>query len=481
LHEVRKHGEGLSTRLTAAEQARHALQMEVDRLTEENEDMLVQFGLLKIQIDAYENQVETLQEQVHQFQHAAQLAERQLLSTQKRLTDAACGTDADDMKSSASVRLDMENMIEDLNVENSKLLQKTNDLSATIAARDKLIEKLSEEKKERQACMEERDAALREKDARMQTLLEQLQNEGGQNEIKSLRTRINHMEETAARASARIRELQEMHALAQDELNANREKLSAAEGSMLDLEMELHSKKSDTSKSKDLEQRVRELEVELMSKAKEAAKSSQECESLRSRLSSVHSMVEVEQQRNSSLLEDSRSSMSAEIRSLQGELELVRKKLSSESSRHSARENYIEKEIDELQVLLSKRDEHIRVMERQVQSREDDLVISQQELASKEQAFDRLTTEIEQMRSQQKLSAETAYTQLLKSTQEDAENIDSLRSSIVALAQALERSESRRADAIERLMMERDTHVDSLRRLSDSVKRFYSTLSTGES
>ena len=53
---------------------------------------------------------------------------------------------------------------------------------------------------------------------------------------------------------------------------------------------------------------------------------------------------------------------------------------------------------------------------------------------------------------------------------------DYLRSQIVVLAQALERSEFQRADALERIFSERKANTDSLRQLGESVKRFYTTV-----
>lgn len=53
---------------------------------------------------------------------------------------------------------------------------------------------------------------------------------------------------------------------------------------------------------------------------------------------------------------------------------------------------------------------------------------------------------------------------------------DYLRSQIVVLAQALERSELQRADALERIFSERKANTDSLRQLGESVKRFYTTV-----
>lgn len=53
---------------------------------------------------------------------------------------------------------------------------------------------------------------------------------------------------------------------------------------------------------------------------------------------------------------------------------------------------------------------------------------------------------------------------------------DYIRSQVVILAQALERSELQRADALERIFAERKLYEDSLRQLGESVKRFYSTV-----
>jgi chromosome segregation ATPase len=53
---------------------------------------------------------------------------------------------------------------------------------------------------------------------------------------------------------------------------------------------------------------------------------------------------------------------------------------------------------------------------------------------------------------------------------------DYLRSQIVVLAQALQRSELQRADALERIFTERKVNADALCRLGESVKRYYSTV-----
>jgi hypothetical protein len=58
--------------------------------------------------------------------------------------------------------------------------------------------------------------------------------------------------------------------------------------------------------------------------------------------------------------------------------------------------------------------------------------------------------------------------------------IESLRSHIVSLAVALERSETKRAEAIARLQSERENNARSLKRLSESMKRYYHSVSNGD-
>ena len=69
-----------------------------------------------------------------------------------------------------------------------------------------------------------------------------------------------------------------------------------------------------------------------------------------------------------------------------------------------------------------------------------------------------------------------ATTEALALTQDEAESVNTMRSQLISLAHALEKSEINRADAIERLEKERQANADSLRRITESVKRFYSTL-----
>jgi chromosome segregation ATPase len=67
---------------------------------------------------------------------------------------------------------------------------------------------------------------------------------------------------------------------------------------------------------------------------------------------------------------------------------------------------------------------------------------------------------------------------LAAASQDELEDI--LRSYVVSLALALERSEINRAEALNRLVSERETHALSLRRMSENMKRFYASMSYGD-
>jgi chromosome segregation ATPase len=130
-----------------------------------------------------------------------------------------------------------------------------------------------------------------------------------------------------------------------------------------------------------------------------------------------------------------------------------------------------------LQHQMKRKDGQIANLDRDLHALSSDLSHSHNELASKQEHVEKLTSELEDLRSQ---ANQSATTRVLELTQDEAESVDQMRSHIVSLAKALEKSEGRRADAIERLEKERQANADSLRRLTESVKRFYSTLSLAE-
>jgi len=61
---------------------------------------------------------------------------------------------------------------------------------------------------------------------------------------------------------------------------------------------------------------------------------------------------------------------------------------------------------------------------------------------------------------------------------DDPHSIDAMRTQIISLAKALEKSEISRADALERIVKERKTNAESLKKIGGSVKRFYSSIAS---
>ena len=95
-----------------------------------------------------------------------------------------------------------------------------------------------------------------------------------------------------------------------------------------------------------------------------------------------------------------------------------------------------------------------------------DLSHSNQEIAT-------VTVELEKLKS---IALKPTSSRVLELTRDQAENVDQMRSQVVSLAHALENSENRRAEVIEKIETERQAHAESLRRMSVNVKRFYSTM-----
>jgi chromosome segregation ATPase len=116
----------------------------------------------------------------------------------------------------------------------------------------------------------------------------------------------------------------------------------------------------------------------------------------------------------------------------------------------------------------------------QVESLSRDLLKANEMILSKNEELSKLNAELNDIKTRntavQDVDAVNAIEQLTK----QSEDVECIRSHVMTLAIALERSENRRAEAIDRLLSERQANADSLRRLSESVKRFYSSLSLGE-
>ena len=118
-------------------------------------------------------------------------------------------------------------------------------------------------------------------------------------------------------------------------------------------------------------------------------------------------------------------------------------------------------------------------LQRRIETLNSALQATRARLASKEAEVDRLSSDMVRMESISRAVAETNG-ETSEHSEGVASDIESLRAKVVSLAADLERSETRRAEALETLQLERNTHTESVRRLGESMKRFYTTVSLGD-
>jgi len=147
------------------------------------------------------------------------------------------------------------------------------------------------------------------------------------------------------------------------------------------------------------------------------------------------------------------------------------------SSSASTREVETERELQVLRKQMAQKDDEIANMEQNFHSLNTALSNSNEEMESKEQSIAALTAELEKIKS---IAMKPTSSRVLEMSRDQAENVDMMRSQIVSLAQALETSESRRAEVIEKIETERQAHAESLRLMTVNMKRFYSTLNMSD-
>jgi hypothetical protein len=124
---------------------------------------------------------------------------------------------------------------------------------------------------------------------------------------------------------------------------------------------------------------------------------------------------------------------------------------------------------------------------RKLESQESSLANKEEELGVKLNELKLMKGELEQVRQEQATTLELLHqsesrtgTQKNDVLEDDEFSVDVMRDQIVELALALEKSELDRADAMDSIGRERKDNADNLQRLGLLVKRFYSTLSHGD-
>lgn len=546
--------EQLSNQLEAVSMQRDTFEQERIMLEEENEEMLVQFGLLKEEMDATDEQLQQLDTQRAEWERAAQDSQWRLEETQRRLDELSSGlkTEAhqalatmeaekgrlanekhelqirvqdlaemnntlqgklqafESEKLSLLARLDelgrqvsesvsaseskearLMSIISDLEEKNQDLSSQSrfqeNQISELQASLDrsestaKDVTDLRRRLSSLEQALAENQRLLEQKDGTLEDLRFQLENAGKEPvesaELETLRRTVREMAESAERDRSNIQELEGLSDETTRELKKTLDQLSSAEALVGQLRNELSEKQRNDREASDLQRRLLATEQQLAQANEDASSFRTESTNLRGRLAELQSELDDYRRTSQQPAKEPSGQSSAEMQSLRQQIEQLKQQQIASSSQTGAREEVIEREVHLLQQQMRQKDGEISKLERELQSLGSDLSHKHKELQSKQQYVDKLSSELEDLRAQ---ANQASTTRALELTRDDAEDAEKMRSQIISLARALEQSESRRAVAIERLESERQANADSLRRLTESVKRFYSTLSLGD-
>lgn len=441
-----------------------SLQGEVLRLTkehgllvEENEELLVQLGLLKQQLDATEDQVRFLQEEV--------VARDELIGRVDELSEenATLSREIENLEAELSGSM-LENPC--LEVEPLQDRENPNAREPRSQLKQKLLEaqeKVSHLEETCEMLKGKSESLLQENQALEASVPTSLQQQvlilesSCAAKTSELQERVNELtvmkrqldesqqkqraaENALSNKNARISELESLCEESADHLSFARDQLAAAEAT-LHAEEKLASfeaaikdletnEKQATDVILDYEQRMEELERELNQKVLLVSRLEGSISELQFQLDAGQSMASLQLSRE---LQTVHEDLESDV-----ELNTVKEELSTVSEAlHSTR---------------------VR-------------------LAEKEEEIDRLKAELVQTQAKPTLLEDDLSQSQGKSSDHD---LDQLRSHVVSLAVALERSETKRAEAISRLMTERENNARSLKRLAESVKRYYHKVGAGD-
>ena len=371
----------LRSSLTEAERMLQETSDQRDALVEENEELLVQLGLLKEEMDESDERFAQMDQEL------------------KNLEVVAGEYSVSFAQNGASVG--STSVVEKIHLALKSLQAKVGDLESALNSRD-----------ENEIATAERSNVDASTISNLEMRCKEL--ESGQQSRDEEIALLRQYEECFQDAESRMVELQDQVLALEQESSKQKQLLGEKEAAVASAEARVTDMlKDDTSES--LNRRIKYLEEEARSSRTLAHEWEAAYQSLQ------HQSTEHQQNSNTG-----QEAMKMEIQSLRSQLESTTASLESTQHLLAEKEEQMQAEIHELT-------SEVRSASRQAQS-------------------------------------EYAIANNLSS------DTDELKSQIISLALALERSESRRAEAMEYLQVERRTNAESLRRLGESVKRFYSSV-----
>ena len=543
--------EEICQQLESISRERDELLKERSMLEEENEEMLVQFGLLKEDMDATDAYVEQLEASRIELDQSAQNSLRELQETKRRLHDLTAGLELGNKEAQVAAEVAMDNLNrekEELFTSVQELSQRNQSMEATlkaiesekadmtvcIATLQRQISEFTEDRltkesrliaviedlegKNQDLCdtnhvqektISELQASLsrsddigkdadnlrlrvttleqslsdahrhvQQKDSEIHDLRDQLASAGKKPaesaELETLRRTVREMDDSAERDRSHIQELEQLSDETARELRKAKDRLLASENLASQLRNDLEARRHKEREIEELQERLTSTERRLEQANQDTNAFRAESTDLRGNLMTLEAELEDYRRSSQQPAKEPSGQSSAELQSLRQQIEMLKQHQIASSSQTGAREESIEREVHLLQQQMRQKDSEIGKLQSQLQSLDSDLSNKHKELESKQEHVDKLSSELKDLRSQ------SMTDRTLDLTRDEAENSEKMRQQIVALAKALERSEGQRALVIERLEGERQANADSLRRLTESVKRFYSTLSMGD-
>merc|ERR1711865_805885 len=320
--------------------------------------------------------------------------------------------------------------------------------------------------------LSDQNRLLRQKDAALEDLHNQLDNSGNipvvSAELEILRQTNYDLESTIATDKNQLEDMGTICDETQQELTRTIDQLKISDDLVQQLQTDLKSKEETESTNRMDKLRLDELEEVLTSTRNEEKKQRSEADELRQKVSD---------------LETRSGEGSTELETLRQQIELFqREKTISLSSLSTAAEERMKKELRSLRERIAEKDDRMSNMDQQLQSVNIEFRIANK-MEMKDQNIAALTAELGTLKASLATMTSTSSSPSrvleLSSQKNQADDDDveeKMRSQIVSLAQALEHSESHRADVIETIETERHANADSLRRMTENVKRFYTTL-----
>jgi chromosome segregation ATPase len=288
--------------------------------------------------------------------------------------------------------------------------------------------------------------------------------------VQDLQQSIKRLEFDRHQLTQQIEGLESLLLQTKQELRETRSKLATAESGLLT--------QNQSNNQDDVDKRLATAESKFKEKSKEATEFKKKAFLLSKQVGSLQIELQTLRERLESL-ESSPSSTDTDL--LIQQVKTLQEQLKAIAAEHRTKDEKLRSEFNALYGAMTKKSEQVADLESQLQSLSSELSVCRESLLAKEEEIRRLTYDMEAQHSKELQSTAATTAQILESTHDDAESLEIMRSHIIALGHDLERSENQRAETLDRLMKERMANAQSLKLLTDNVKRFYWSMSSGDS